>query len=690
MPPKSKLDDSVIADFKKWVAMGAPWPEEKEPSRSEGSAVIEVEGFDIEKRRASHWSWQPIKSPPLPTVKNATWSDGAIDRFILAGLDEVSFQPAKEAAPSTWLRRVYFDLIGLPPTPQEIGLFLTEKKKHPDSTTAEKAVVDRLLASQHFGERWARHWMDNARFAETAGHEFDYSIADAWRYRDYLIRAYNEDLPFDQFLTEHLAGDLLEKPRRNPETQTNESILATSFWFLNESLHAPTDVLADESDRMDNQIDVFGKTFMGLTIGCARCHDHKFDAISTADYYALCGMMQSSRRQSAFLDPHGKIAKATAAARQLYRKGDQKVANVFENSNKSKKDSAQLLAEYLMAAQEVIDQSTSSNDDKVFEDFESGSYSKGWKAKGDAFGSKPVARKFKNQQAVSGFKGKGLVNSFNGKDKATGSLSSGEFVIRQAYIRFLIGGGAHKGKTCMNLNIDGATVLSATGKNNEKLEPHVWDVRSYIGKTAVLEIVDQATGGWGHVNVDHIAFVDQADESSASEWVQPELLSKISKEHHLDAGILKNWVIQVRASNASKKAHPLSLWSSAVSAPKRIGQKLRDKINRQVKEMSEFQKQGVSLMPGNQDDESHRWTTTGEAFSDKPTQKLSWTGAVPEQGLLVPAGVLHGGRYGQKLEGVLRSPTFELTHEQIHLRLNGRKVMVRLVIDGFTMNRVKA
>ena len=243
MPPKSKLDDTVVADFKKWVALGAPWPEEKAPTRSSDIAVIEVEGFDIAKRKASHWSWQPITSPALPGVKNTSWSDQAIDGFILAGLEKASLLPAEEAAPSAWLRRVYFDLIGLPPSPEEIETFMVARKKHADSTDAERAVVDHLLASPHFGERWARHWMDMVRFAETAGHEFDYPIPDAWRYRDYLIRAFNEDLPYDQFLTEHLAGDLIEQPRRHPETQTNESILATGFWFLNETMHAPTDVL---------------------------------------------------------------------------------------------------------------------------------------------------------------------------------------------------------------------------------------------------------------------------------------------------------------------------------------------------------------------------------------------------------------------------------------------------------------
>ena len=167
-----------------------------------------------------------------------------------------------------------------------------------------KSSID-LLASPHFGERWARHWMDLARFSETYGHEFDYPIANAWRYRDYLIRAFNADVPYDQFVTEQVAGDLLPSPRLNAADGTNESILGTAFWCFGEQLHAPVDLQQYQADGIDNQIDVFGKTFLGLTINCARCHDHKFDPIAQNDYYSLFGILESSRRQDAMLDPHG-------------------------------------------------------------------------------------------------------------------------------------------------------------------------------------------------------------------------------------------------------------------------------------------------------------------------------------------------------------------------------------------------
>ncbi len=152
------------------------------------------------------------------------------------------------------------------------------------------------------GERWGRHWLDLIRFAETSGHEFDFEIRNAWRYRDHIVRTFNDDVPYDRLVREHVAGDLMSRPRWYPLEHTNESILATGFWFLGESKHSPVDVRADGSDRRDNMIDVFGKTFLGLTIACARCHDHKFDPIYTKDYYALAGFLQSSRMQQAFLD----------------------------------------------------------------------------------------------------------------------------------------------------------------------------------------------------------------------------------------------------------------------------------------------------------------------------------------------------------------------------------------------------
>jgi hypothetical protein len=190
------------------------------------------------------------------------------------------------------------------------------------SADALERVVDRLLASPRFGERWGRHWLDLVRYAEGRGHEFDYPSPNAYQYRDYVIRAVNADVPYDRFVTEQIAGDLLVPPRLHPAQGFNESLVGTGFWFLGEQVHSPVDLRQDQADRLDNQIDVLGKTFLGLTIACARCHDHKFDAISTRDYYALSGFLQSGSYRLARFDTleHNRcVASSLAQLREEYR-----------------------------------------------------------------------------------------------------------------------------------------------------------------------------------------------------------------------------------------------------------------------------------------------------------------------------------------------------------------------------------
>ncbi|PXX31295.1 uncharacterized protein DUF1549 [Arenibacter sp. ARW7G5Y1] len=194
------------------------------------------------------------------------------------------------ATKNSLIRRVSYLLTGLPPNPKEVKNFLLDT-----SSVSYEKMVDRYLNSPAYGERWARHWMDLVRYAETKGHEFDYAITGAWKYRDYLIRAFNEDVPYDQFLKEHIAGDLLQTTRENKETGVSESRLGTTFYVMGEGTHSPVDVRQDEADRIDNMIDVTTKTFQGLTVSCAKCHDHKFDPITAADYYALYGVMESTR-----------------------------------------------------------------------------------------------------------------------------------------------------------------------------------------------------------------------------------------------------------------------------------------------------------------------------------------------------------------------------------------------------------
>lgn len=303
MPPKGRLTSQEIADFTTWVKSGAAWPKEAPPK-----TAATKEPFDLEKRRREHWAWKPVASAVKPpAVTDMSWTTGDLDRFVLAKLEEKKLKPAAPAEKAALLRRAYFDLIGLPPKPAESEAFLNDT-----SPQAFAKVVEQLLASPQYGERWGRHWLDLVRYAETRGHEFEPIIPNAYQYRDYVIRALNADVPYDQFLTEHLAGDLMAKPRVTAEG-VNESVLGTGFWFLGEEVHSPVDIRQDECDRMDNRLDVMAKTFLGLTVACARCHDHKFDAISQKDYYSLTGfLISSSYRQVRFesIEQNKRVATA--------------------------------------------------------------------------------------------------------------------------------------------------------------------------------------------------------------------------------------------------------------------------------------------------------------------------------------------------------------------------------------------
>ena len=332
MPPKSRLAKEDVATINRWVEMGLPWPETSSKTSVDTKAT-----FDIQARKQAHWAWRPIQSPPIPQVKLAAWPRDPLDAFLLAQLEAKGLTPAPDAEKRALIRRASFDITGLPPTPQEVDAFLADA-----DPKAIEHVVDRLLASPRYGERWARHWLDLVRYGETRGHEFDPAIPNAYRYRDYLIRALNNDVPYNQFVMEHIAGDILPEPRIDLKTGVNESILATGFWFLGEEVHSPVDIRQDEADRFDNRIDVMAKTFLGLTVACARCHDHKFDAISQRDYYAFSGFLASSGyRQARY---------ATDAA-------DKAVAEEFEAfNNDANKKLAPLLAAAIAPAVDSLDQ----------------------------------------------------------------------------------------------------------------------------------------------------------------------------------------------------------------------------------------------------------------------------------------------------------------------------------------------
>ena len=697
MPPKGKLPGKDIETLVRWVNMGAPWPKEAAPSASD-----EREGFDLEQRKSEFWVWQSVQAGPPPTVKNTEWPRNEADRYILARLEDANLNPAGDADRTALMRRLYFDLIGLPPTVEQVKDFEAN-----DSEDAVEQLVDELLKSPHFGERWGRHWLDLVRYAESRGHEFDNDTPNAFQYRDYVIRALNADVPYDQFVREHIAGDLLPTPRLHPTEKFNESVLGTGFWFLGEWVHSPVDIRKDESDRFDNMLDVMSKTFLGVTVACARCHDHKFDAISTADYYSLSGFLQSSdyrqvrfesieqnRRVAAqlaqvdaryqgqiadLLDAQGvylpsqtsyltdeaivvdygnvpqsqylqdgftfglspqreglayfdfthsgsvKIATHAAAVSDSLWNGLESVTEgrVHDRNSLAKipmsgrtlrtptfelkhdivnclvqgvghvvacVDSHRLVAgplhrqtikpikngdrwvalslkryighrlhlefvpaansqlsvrmvtqgldgngladidrrlaandkqyeEYAKAAEAILHGGEQSeSDDKVeetiFADFESGTYG-GWTVTGKAFGEIPQTLKtIASYQGKINGRGNFFVNSHNIReggdvrrgDSLTGTLTSPSFKIEFDVIEFLVGGGAHKGKTCVNLVIDGKTVLSATGRSNNQMSINTWNVRPFVGKEARIQVVDDHTAGWGNIGIDHIVF----------------------------------------------------------------------------------------------------------------------------------------------------------------------------------------
>jgi hypothetical protein len=277
MPPKQKLSPAVVADFVQWVKMGAPDPRT-------GKATATYKTLTLEEARG-FWSFKPPQKTQPPSVRDNQWPRHDIDRFVLAKLEEQGLRPVRDAERPVLVRRLYYGLIGLPPSPEELAKALSD----PAPKWLEN-LTDRLLASPHFGERWGRHWLDIARYAESNGKEDDFAFPHAWRYRDYVIAAFNKDKPYNRFIQEQIAGDLL--PADSP-AQRDEQLIATGFLALTSKPRAQANPNY-EMDLIADQIDVTTRGFLGLTVQCARCHDHKFDPVSTRDYYALAGIFQSS------------------------------------------------------------------------------------------------------------------------------------------------------------------------------------------------------------------------------------------------------------------------------------------------------------------------------------------------------------------------------------------------------------
>ena len=279
MPPKQKLTSTQIADLEAWVKMGAHDPRKGSPTK-----VAAKYGMSLEDGR-KFWSFQPVKDPPIPAVKNASWPRTSIDAFILSGLEKAGIAPAPAADKRTLYRRASFDLTGLPPTPAEMDAFLAD-----DSPHAFEKVIGRLLESPRYGERWGRHWLDVVRYADTCGNASDYPVPQAHKYRDWVIRAFNRDLRYDQFLREQIAGDLIGG---GTEAERRERVIATGYLAIARRFGG--DRMGEHHLTIEDTIDNVGRAVLGCSISCARCHDHKFDPFTSNDYYGLYGIFASTR-----------------------------------------------------------------------------------------------------------------------------------------------------------------------------------------------------------------------------------------------------------------------------------------------------------------------------------------------------------------------------------------------------------
>jgi len=359
MPPQGKIPDTQIAAIRDWIAAGSPVPQKVSATESTSGTGLRPSALrgKITEEDKKFWAFKPLARPEPPATKRADWSNNPIDRFILANLEKNGLQPAAQADRTTLLRRATFDLTGMPPSEQELADFLADK-----SAAAYEKVIDRLLASPRYGERWGRQWLDVMRYADSTGSDEDHRYPHAWRYRDYVIRAFNDDMPYDEFVREQLAGDILAA---DPNSGVGyRGIVATGFLSLGKKALAQKDLPLKRYDVVDDQIEVTSKALLGLTVNCARCHDHKFDPIATKDYYQLAAVFASTLSYAGG-ETGDPIQTPLAPAGQFeefrkkwaaYLDVERKTAKILDFDKDAKKDrdkNEAKIPEYMLAAYRV-------------------------------------------------------------------------------------------------------------------------------------------------------------------------------------------------------------------------------------------------------------------------------------------------------------------------------------------------
>lgn len=416
-----------------------------------------------------HWSWRALAEVEEPQA--GAWSWTVVDRFVERSLAAEGLAPAGDVDGPAWLRRASHAIRGLPPRDAWLQRVLDG-----DSPLVRAALVDEMLAEPAFGEHWGRHWLDLMRYAESRGHEFDYSIREAWRYRDWVVSAFNSGLPWDRFVLEQVAGDLLQ-PRIDPADGTDAALAATGWWWLSQGTHAPVDVRLDEAERIDNQLDVLGKAFLGTTVACARCHDHKFDDFAQRDYTALFGVARSTRLVYAWQDPHG------AAARTL-----------------REAEAVRARLEQLFPRQEVV-QPIGQVPPGALWRFDGQDWN-GWTASGGAFGSAPLGAGALCAPDGAAPRRNALACADSGAlhAKARGALRSPTFVVEQPELWLRVRG---KDAT-VRVHVDGyfldeENALLFESHRQQLDHPDEWrtlriDLARYVGEEAWIEVLDQGGG----------------------------------------------------------------------------------------------------------------------------------------------------------------------------------------------------
>lgn len=462
MPPpemNKRLSKREIALIKKWIKQGAQWK--------------------------PYWAFIPPQMPQLSAEVAHSPPPEIIDFFIHQKLKEKQLVAAPKASKNALIRRLSFLLTGLPPNPEVVETFLKDT-----SENAYAKIVEQYLDSPHFGERWARHWMDLVRYGEHMGHEFDFPISGAWQYRDYLIRAFNQDVPYHQLVKEHLAGDMLPKPRVHPKENFNESIIGTGYLFLGEGKHSPVSLKGEELDRIDNMIDVTSKTFQGLTVACARCHDHKFDPIPTTDYYAMYGMLESTR-----IGP--LPARMNVKNRSIIQRLDAIKQDIRTQIGSTLLNRLEGQSNTNITAQKRFIRSLSNQplpkdslNFKVIGDFRNGSW-KGWYTDGWAFGKTPVQSQliFDTLSYQAKYLEGGYASSQNYGTGIQGALHSPYFIIEDDSIAIKARGNRGSIRIIVdNFQIIQYPLWGGLEKvvNHSDWKTYVFDVSSLKGSKAYI------------------------------------------------------------------------------------------------------------------------------------------------------------------------------------------------------------